>query len=564
MKKQKLLAFTSALVLSFSMFFTAWAPQVHAVAHDCTWTGASSNNFNTAGNWSGCNSAAPQTDDNLIFNMSTISADTTLTNDISSLSVGTITFTGTSSYKYTLTGNGITVTSGISDSRGNILDLDVTLGADITVTQPSGSSGTSFGKYGGTVRTLNTNGHTAAFTGSGASCGVNMWAKLAGSGALSSALSGSGIGFKTDATSFTGAISATAGILDATSPGVFGTTSGVTVSSAGSLALSMNDADRTYTFPVTLSGSGTVALGATLYVTNTSSVIGCGGGNMSTMHTATLSGAFTLNSNIVYVGSYGNANVTGTYASNGHTISAKSGSVGSITTPDGTVAAPVETITINAGDDQPDLDVNIGFNQTYIINGIRRYVVLNTGGVLMGTGKIDDLNVLGTGRVKPGQSPGCLSTNNISFDGGYYDAELGGTTACSGYDQLKVTGTVILHSLSTPSSTPATLNTTIYGTFKPAKGNVFKIIDNDGADAVEGTFKDLAEGATFEVAGNVFKISYVGGDGNDVTLTVLSIASPDTGFTIIKANPLISLVATTIFSLGILGIARRYRSVSGR
>lgn len=564
MKKQKLLAFTSALILSFSMLLTAWAPQVHAVAHDCTWTGASSNNFNTAGNWSGCNSTVPQTDDNLIFNMSTISANTTLTNDISSLSVGTITFTGTSSYKYTLTGNGITITSGISDSRGNILDLDITVGADITVTQPGGSSGTSFGKYGGTVRTLNTNGHTVAFTGSGANCGVDMWAKLAGSGALSSALSGGGIGFQTDATSFTGAVSATAGILDVTSPGVFGTTSGVTISSTGSLALSLNDADRTYTFPITVSGSGSTILGASLYVTNNNALIGCGGGSMSTMHNATLTGAFTLNSNIVYGGDYGNANVTGTYTSNGHVISAKSGSVGSITTPDGTVTAAAETITINAGDNQPDLDVNIGFNQTYIINGIRRYVTLNSGGVLMGSGKIDDLSVLGTGRVKPGQSPGCLSTDNVSFDGGYYDAELGGTTACSGYDQLKVSGTVILHNLSSPSSTAATLNTSIYGTFKPAKGNVFTIIDNDGTDAVEGTFKDLAEGATFEVAGNVFKISYVGGDGNDVTLTVLSIASPDTGFTIIKANPLVSLAATVIFSLGILGIARRYRMVSGR
>jgi autotransporter-associated beta strand protein len=45
------------------------------------------------------------------------------------------------------------------------------------------------------------------------------------------------------------------------------------------------------------------------------------------------------------------------------------------------------------------------------------------------------------------------------------------------------------------------------------------IIRNDGSDAVFGTFNGLPEGATFNSGTNVYRISYVGGDGNDVTLT---------------------------------------------
>ncbi len=52
----------------------------------------------------------------------------------------------------------------------------------------------------------------------------------------------------------------------------------------------------------------------------------------------------------------------------------------------------------------------------------------------------------------------------------------------------------------------------------PAGGTV-TIIDNDGADPVQGTFLGLPEGAVVRPAGGrAFRISYRGGDGNDVTL----------------------------------------------
>src|SRR5262249_30077961 len=115
------------------------------------------------------------------------------------------------------------------------------------------------------------------------------------------------------------------------------------------------------------------------------------------------------------------------------------------------------------------------------------------------------------GTVSPGTSPGILSTGNLDLQSQSALAiDLTGTTPGSGYDQLKVTGTVNLGG--------ATLTPTL--TFAPASNTVFTIIDNDGADPVTGTFSGLPEGATLTIGAYTGKISYVGGSGNDVTLAL--------------------------------------------
>ena len=53
-------------------------------------------------------------------------------------------------------------------------------------------------------------------------------------------------------------------------------------------------------------------------------------------------------------------------------------------------------------------------------------------------------------------------------------------------------------------------------------GAVLTIVEKTTAGAVSGTFTGLPEGSVVNVNGNDFKISYTGGDGNDVTLTALS------------------------------------------
>ena len=84
----------------------------------------------------------------------------------------------------------------------------------------------------------------------------------------------------------------------------------------------------------------------------------------------------------------------------------------------------------------------------------------------------------------------------------------GGTPAALG--RLRVTGTVTLGG-ATLALQPAA--------FPASPGATFTIVENDGADAVNGTFAGLAEGASVIANGILFRISYVGGTGNDVVLT---------------------------------------------
>ena len=58
-------------------------------------------------------------------------------------------------------------------------------------------------------------------------------------------------------------------------------------------------------------------------------------------------------------------------------------------------------------------------------------------------------------------------------------------------------------------------------TFVLPSGTVFTVIGNTAATPIVGTFSNLADGSTFTVNANTFQVSYQGGDGNDLTLTVL-------------------------------------------
>jgi autotransporter-associated beta strand protein len=52
-------------------------------------------------------------------------------------------------------------------------------------------------------------------------------------------------------------------------------------------------------------------------------------------------------------------------------------------------------------------------------------------------------------------------------------------------------------------------------------GSVFTVIDNTAATPIAGTFANLTDGATFTIDNITFQADYQGGDGNDLTLTVV-------------------------------------------
>lgn len=52
-------------------------------------------------------------------------------------------------------------------------------------------------------------------------------------------------------------------------------------------------------------------------------------------------------------------------------------------------------------------------------------------------------------------------------------------------------------------------------------GTVFTVIQKNGHSPITGTFANLPGGTTFTAGGNSYQASYEGGDGNDLTLTVV-------------------------------------------
>jgi len=91
---------------------------------------------------------------------------------------------------------------------------------------------------------------------------------------------------------------------------------------------------------------------------------------------------------------------------------------------------------------------------------------------------------------------------------------------------LEVYGAVNLGANATP---------VMHLNYLPAIGDQLLIIRNGGG-AVSGTFQGLPEGGTFVSDGVTFQVSYAGGDGNDVVLTVTDMVPAVVGFAAATAS----------------------------
>jgi len=157
----------------------------------------------------------------------------------------------------------------------------------------------------------------------------------------------------------------------------------------------------------------------------------------------------------------------------------------------------------------PSVAVVNGPGATLEVTGSIFNAVTVLQGTLTGTGTITFPVFVNPGAtVAPGLSPGIINVGSLNL-AGVLAAEILGPTAGAQYDQVNVTGTV---TLANP-----TLN--LVGGYVPVAGNVFVLINNDGVDAVVGNFAGLTEGALITFNGSPLRISYMGGDGNDVVLS---------------------------------------------
>lgn len=154
------------------------------------------------------------------------------------------------------------------------------------------------------------------------------------------------------------------------------------------------------------------------------------------------------------------------------------------------------------------------------VDGIVNTPQLNVQGLLRGTGSVQ-APVINRGTVSPGTSPGILSVTdfiqitadpNTEPTSGVLKIELGGTDNSDPqnpqFDQLLIAGNATLG---------GTLDVSLIFPFALTAGQSYEIVDVGGQRA--GTFNGLAElgfVGRYGVA-NLF-ITYLGGDGNDVTL----------------------------------------------
>jgi len=162
-------------------------------------------------------------------------------------------------------------------------------------------------------------------------------------------------------------------------------------------------------------------------------------------------------------------------------------------------------------------------NGTLLVNGslAAGSAVSVVGGTLGGSGSIAGPLTVSGGTLAPGASPGKLTVANAVTlaAGSTFAVELNGLVAGTEYDQLAVTG----------GSNGVTLDNAQLAVglgYSPSVGDSFRIIDKQSTGAVTGTFLGLPEGGSVAVGGNVLSISYLGGTGNDVTLTVTAVPEP--------------------------------------
>ena len=146
-------------------------------------------------------------------------------------------------------------------------------------------------------------------------------------------------------------------------------------------------------------------------------------------------------------------------------------------------------------------------------------------GTLGGIGTIDvnTLTVDATGRVDPGEVVNCLpQPGRLTIDGNVwfradstFNLQLNGIVPGTGYDQLRVDGTVDL-SGTVGGADGSFLTGTSTGL---PVGAELRIIDNDATDAIDTRFDGLKEGDFVSTFGPLMNISYRAGTGNDVVLS---------------------------------------------
>ncbi len=428
-----------------------------------TWTGLGSDNFwMTASNWN--NNILPGAFNDLVFPSG--AARTSNTNNfVGGVSFNSIAFSGA----YTLRGSDILLLAGIRATHASGI-------VDVRLRIPLGGNQTFSNSQAATLRfsekPIELNGNDLTF-GAVGEIVQTAGSTIIGDGSVIKTGSGNLYLGSQTSNSYTGTTEVRQGTLVVQSGGALGTTNGNTMVFAGA-TLAPNG---TFTSQEPLVLQGTFSIGTFSFGTNI------------------WTGPVTLMATNVTVMTQGGgrADFYGVVSGNG-----------------GLNKTGLGTLVLNAANTYTGETANSA--GLLLINGHQPHSPITfTGGTLGGTGTVGTVTATGVSSktFAPGASVGILTCSNVTLNANTtFAVELNGTTPGSGHDQLNVTGTVNLG---------GSILSVVQG-FTPVIGDAFTIVNNDGSDAVIGTFNGLPQGAVFTNSAAQFSISYTGGDGNDVVI----------------------------------------------
>ncbi|MES2611145.1 MAG: SwmB domain-containing protein, partial [Pseudomonadota bacterium] len=460
-----------------------------------------------------------------------------------------------------LAGGGETIGSLAGSGNVSLGAYTLTIGADNTSTTFSGvisSIGSGIVKTGsGTLTLSGTNAYTGSTTVNGGTLALSGGAAIADASAVTVA-SGASLTLNASET--------------------LGSLAGAGTANLGSHTLTAGGSNTSTTFSGALVGSGQLAKAGTGTLTLSGSNSGVFGGTIGVASgTLSVSGDGNLGAGTITVNNgailalTGNSTIDNAIAVSGTaTIQVATGInarlEGSVTGAGSTLAktgAGSLTLTSNGG----SVEATTVSSGTLVVDGTlanTASVSVSSGATLAGSGTVATagaVNVASGGTLSPGNGgAGKLTiTGNLSLaPGATLAVDINGTTAGTQYDQVAVTGTVSVNG--------ATLSAT-HG-YTPGMGDIYRLIDNDVTDSITGSFAGLAESATLTAGGNgtSLKGSYLGGTGNDFTLTapvaptVTSIVREGGAAQVTNAT---SVKYTVSFSQAVSGVDASDFSVSG-
>jgi autotransporter-associated beta strand protein len=303
--------------------------------------------------------------------------------------------------------------------------------------------------------------------------------------------------------------------------------SAINKTGAGTLIFSGNN---TYSGATTIS-AGTLRLGAANVIPN-----GAGKGNVSIAGTLDLNGNSETINGLSGVGMVdgmsgtptlivGDNNQTSTFDG---VIKDTAGSLSIVKMGTGTLT--LSGANSYSGD-------TVVSNGTFNLTGSLSSAVTVQGGKFSGTGTVNNNLSINGGIHAPGSSPGVttVKSNYVLNAGGTLQIEINGTAPGTQYDQVNLT------SSSSTVTLAGTLQLVI--STNPSVGASCVVITNAGAAPVVGSFVGLPPGQAFLVGSNWWRISYSGGDGNDVVLSAIDLPQL-TAVPALTANQLTMLTVT--------------------